>query len=134
VKKGWLLIMLSLILVACGNVNNKSSSDVKPVQTAEESNGEVKEFTIIGKTGDNPEDFVFEPDEIKVKKGDKVRIKVGSSNDIPHGLWIPKLKVRVEHEETVEFVANEAGEFIGNCCQFCGAGHALMKVKVIVEE
>jgi cytochrome c oxidase subunit II len=136
VKKGWLLILLLLILVACGNENNEPSPDSKPAQNqaAELANGELKEFTIIGKTGDKPEDFVFEPDEIKVKKGETVRIKVVSSNEVPHGLWIPDLHVRVEHEGTVEFVANEAGEYIGNCSQFCGTGHALMKLKVIVEE
>lgn len=81
--------------------------------------------------------FGFSPQQIRVKKGDIVRLKI-SSRDVPHGVYIKEygVNVRVEegNPETVEFLADKAGEFAIKCSVYCGRGHGKMKGKLIVEE
>ena len=81
--------------------------------------------------------FGFEPDVIKVKKGDIVRVNV-QSRDVPHGFNIKDydINVRIEKDnpKTVEFIADKAGEFDIVCSVYCGRGHHSMKANLIVTE
>lgn len=73
----------------------------------------VKEFTV---TGSN---FSFDPKEIKVKKGDTVKVTFKNADGM-HDFVIDELNVKTKQikggeEETVEFVADQAGTFEYYC-------------------
>ena len=80
--------------------------------------------------------FEFVPSEVRVKKGDTVRLKV-TSTDVPHGIAIPGYDIAeglpVNEERVVEFVADKAGTFDFYCSVYCGSGHGAMRGKLIVE-
>ncbi len=80
--------------------------------------------------------FEFEPNIIRVKKGDLVRIEI-TSEDVVHGFALPafgiNVPVRPEQTTVVEFVADKTGNFEFYCSIYCGAGHAQMRGTLIVE-
>ena len=79
--------------------------------------------------------FTFGPNEIRVKKGQRVTI-VLTSPDFVHGFAMPDFNVRGDGipGKTVEitFVADKAGKFIYLCDNFCGEGHDKMTGFLIV--
>jgi len=74
--------------------------------------------------------FEFSPREIRVKKGEKIILKIKNA-DATHGIFIPALGV--SGNEKVEFTAEKSGEFDFQCANFCGSGHREMTGKIIVE-
>jgi len=109
-------------------------SMLTPTATDSSQSGEmdqaVKEFTV---NGDN---FTFDLKEIKVKKGDTVRI-VFNNTEGTHDLVLDEFDVATKMlqaggTETVEFVADQTGEFE----YYCSVGsHRQMGMKgtLIVE-
>ena len=98
--------------------------------------------------------YEFTPNEIRVKKGERVQLKVHSV-DTTHGAKLevypegqkdkstPGLKftepdqngkVQKDVDQVIEFVAVEAGAYDIKCAKLCGMGHGRMKAKLIVEE
>jgi len=97
--------------------------------------------------------FEFEPSVIRVKAGEKIRLKL-SSADRTHGIHInpfPEggqpntppglsftygddcLKLKKDLTNTLEFTAEAPGTYAFSCCKKCGTGHARMKGQIIVE-
>lgn len=81
--------------------------------------------------------WYFEPAEIKVKEGARVKLILESVSGT-HALAIPDLGVKSKTLEaggadTVEFVADKKGTFSFRCSVFCGEGHSGMKGVLIVE-
>ena len=115
----------------CPSPDEKKQPEVK---TEDKNKGPevaaVKEFKI---TANN---FAFSPSTITVKKGDKVKLTV-TSTDVDHGIAIKEYdintKVNKGKTETIEFTADKAGEFEFYCSVFCGSGHKNMKGKLIVQ-
>lgn len=126
-KKMKLIAAISVIaisLVGCGSNNNASSKDSGNVSS--DSGGEVA-ITV------NASNFKFEPEEIRVKKGDKVTMTLISKQGA-HGLAIPDLNVDIKgNDGTATFTADKVGEFEIVCSIMCGAGHNDMTSKIIVE-
>lgn len=93
------------------------------------SAGEVKEFGIVAKQ------FSFEPNTITVNKGDKVKLKI-TSTDVTHGFAINEFGVNEQLQPgktvNVEFVADKSGTFTFYCSVICGAGHSGMRGQLIV--
>jgi cytochrome c oxidase subunit 2 len=98
--------------------------------------------------------YEFTPKEIRVKKGDRVQLKIHSA-DVTHGAKLdmypqgskdkstPGLKfaepdqngkVEKNVDQVLDFVAVEAGTYEIKCAKLCGMGHGRMKGKLIVEE
>jgi cytochrome c oxidase subunit 2 len=80
--------------------------------------------------------FAFEPSQIEVTEGDRVRLVVKSADGV-HGLEIKKFKIekripRGGEEVTIDFVANAAGTFPILCSEYCGEGHEDMKGLLVV--
>jgi nitrosocyanin len=73
--------------------------------------------------------YGFHPDPIVVRQGEKVRLKVTSS-DVTHGLAIKDFGVSVSAPvgriNVVEFIADKAGNFYILCSVYCGPGHSKM--------
>lgn len=96
--------------------------------------GSISGFT-IGKGVDreitvDAKMFEFNPSVIKVKEGERIRLKVNSL-DVEHSIYIPELEIHVHGEEV--FVADKKGEFEFYCHSYCGSGHEAMKGVLIVE-
>ena len=92
--------------------------------------GSVKEFSVVGSP------FKFNPSEIRVKKGDTVKITFKNSQGF-HDFGIDEFNVKTKQanspsEETVTFVADKAGEYP----YYCSVGQHRangMEGKLIVE-
>lgn len=81
--------------------------------------------------------YEFSPSTITVKKGEHVKLVI-TALDKDHGFEIEAFKIKQELKKgvptTVEFKAENAGEFPFKCAKFCGFGHGKMKGKLVVEE
>jgi len=80
--------------------------------------------------------FAFEPSEIQVMEGERVRLVVRSA-DGPHGLEIKQFRVskeipRGKDPVIVEFTADAVGRFPILCSVYCGDGHDDMKGALVV--
>ena len=82
------------------------------------------------------ERYHFSPDELHLKVGTLVQIKVRSINGT-HGFKLGDFGIdeTIEEGETkvIEFYAQEKGEYGFRCSHFCGIGHFGMSGKVIIE-
>ncbi|MFB9327316.1 cytochrome C oxidase subunit II [Paenibacillus aurantiacus] len=78
-------------------------------------------------------DFTFDQKEYKVKKGDKVILKLVNKSGI-HGLAIPDLGVDLQGDTMEkEITVDQAGKFEIHCSVMCGTGHTDMKSVLVVE-
>ncbi len=111
-----ILIIVLVVVKIRGSPTGNAIQDVK--------DGGVKEFTLKAFR------FGYTPNEITVKKGDKVKITVNNT-DTMHGINIPDFGV--SGTEGVEFVANKEGEFNWHCNVMCGEKHREMTGKLIVK-
>ncbi len=117
-------------------------------QGSENNAGAVKIIEISAKK------YEFNPSEVRVKKGERVQLKVHSV-DTTHGVKLevypdgskdkstpglkfaePNQNEKVEKnvDQVLDFVAVEAGTYEIRCAKLCGMGHGRMKGKLIVEE
>lgn len=86
-----------------------------------------------------PERGNWDPQEIKVKKGEPVKIVLRNEDGVTHGFYLPAFdiivrEIKAGHIEKVEFTPNAAGEFGFYCNVWCGNYHMQMRGKLIVEE
>ena len=83
---------------------------------------------------DDPESEVVTANEVYIPVGIPVRINL-ESVDVIHSFWVPKLAGKVDMVPSegnhMWFQADEAGEFFGQCAEYCGTSHAGMKFKVV---
>ena len=83
-----------------------------------------------------PDSGVVTANEIHVPVGKAVVVDL-TSEDVIHSFWIPKLagKIDVVPGKTTSmwFQADEPGEYLGQCAEFCGESHTWMKFRVIAE-
>jgi len=90
----------------------------------------IKEFSMTAKQ------WSFTPNTLTVNQGDLVKLSI-KSIDVTHGFSIPAFdvdqRINSGQEITVEFVADKKGTFSFACSVSCGAGHAGMTGKIIVE-
>lgn len=98
--------------------------------------------------------YEFTPNEIQVKQGEKIELKV-HSEDETHGVKLdaypegakakgdpglafsqPDQNGKVEKgvDQIVDFTAQQPGTYDFKCAKICGMGHGRMKGKVIVSQ
>ena len=81
--------------------------------------------------------FSYSPSEITLKKGEPVVLLI-ASQDVVHGLKFEELDLNTEIKKDVSvelaFTPTKAGDFVGQCSHFCGAGHGSMKLTLHVTE
>jgi cytochrome c oxidase subunit 2 len=81
--------------------------------------------------------FEFSPNEITLKKGEPVILRLSSSDRV-HGFMSKPLKIDTDiPSDTTKDVAvtpDAAGNFTVICDHYCGTGHGNMKMKVTVVE
>ena len=74
--------------------------------------------------------------EVRLPQGANVVFNLRSNNVI-HSFWVPQLSGKTDvipgHNNRLQFTVDTPGEYYGECAEFCGAAHAWMRFKVIVE-
>ena len=85
---------------------------------------------------DNSQEEVVFANELHIPVGEVVNINLDSV-DVIHSFWVPKLAGKVDmvpnNFNTIWLMAEEPGEYFGQCAEFCGVSHANMRFKVIAE-
>ena len=75
--------------------------------------------------------------ELVVPAGKPVRVHLRTV-DVIHSFWIPKLAGKVDmipnRPNHLWFKADKAGYYYGQCAEYCGDSHALMRFRVIALE
>jgi cytochrome c oxidase subunit 2 len=81
------------------------------------------------------EKYHFTPETINVNLGDKVVLEI-TATDTEHGFGLSAFNIDRKLPQgktvTIEFVADQKGEFTFKCTSFCGWGHFGMNGKLIV--
>ena len=74
--------------------------------------------------------------ELHIPAGREIAVTLRSA-DVIHSFWIPRLAGKLDavpgRENRFFFNANEPGTFSGQCAEFCGLGHADMRLVVIAQ-
>ncbi len=92
-----------------------------------------------------PEQEISTANQLHLPVGRAVTLQL-TSVDVIHSFWVPMLggkrdvnvarsrpdDLPIEYN-TLNFTLNEAGEFMGQCAEFCGESHALMGIRVIAQ-
>jgi cytochrome c oxidase subunit 2 len=75
--------------------------------------------------------------EIRVPVGRPVELELKSA-DVIHSFWVPVLAGKLDmipgKTNRLRVRADRAGEFRGQCAEYCGGPHALMALYVVAEE
>lgn len=139
-KKIYFILIALIFITGCAYTDDTFKGESAPIseevtnqdvtKNIEKPKEEAKEFDITAKM------FEFDPDTIRVNKGDKVRLVV-KSIDVTHGIEIKEYNIREilypNKPVTIEFSADKIGEFIIRCNIPCGSGHKEMTGTLIVE-
>lgn len=84
-----------------------------------------------------PELDIVTANELVVPTGRPVRVQL-RARDVVHSFWIPKLGGKRDmvpnRHNKLWFLADEAGEYHGQCAEFCGTSHANMLFRVFAKE
>ncbi len=79
---------------------------------------------------------VVTANELHLPEGRNVKIRLHSNNVI-HSFWVPRLAGKMDvipgHVNEISITPQKSGDFYGECAEFCGAQHAWMRFKVIVQ-
>jgi len=82
--------------------------------------------------------------DLKIATANELHIPVGTtvqinleSRDVIHSFWVPQLSHKTDvvpgQHNTMWLKADEVGVYLGQCAEFCGIEHALMRFKVFVD-
>lgn len=135
------IALMVIMLSACGSTtkttDHSTTSTNKPQTTksadsSKTSTGTASPAGNVENIKVEAKDFEFDKKEIRVKKGDKVKITL-HSDDGGHGFAIPAYNVDIQGNKSAEFTADKAGTFEYHCSIVCGSGHSQMTGKLIVE-
>src|SRR3989338_8637284 len=123
----------SAIAVSDSKAKYTDNPDYDTINTDDDTVQATKfacEITINVLTRGPKEDaWSFEPSEIKVKQGAKVKLLITTpDDDVDHAISIPefnvnKVMLKKGTTETVQFTADKKGEFSFFCSLYCGEGH-----------
>jgi cytochrome c oxidase subunit 2 len=79
-------------------------------------------------------DTVVTANEIHVPVGTPVQLRI-TSGDVLHSFWVPQMGGKRDlipnRINQITFTPLEAGVYLGQCAEFCGASHALMKMRLV---
>jgi cytochrome c oxidase subunit II len=86
--------------------------------------------------------FEFRYPELGVNSSNTLHIPAGAmidinlqSADVIHSFWVPRLSGKIDNipgrTNHLWLTADNPGEYMGQCAEFCGLGHALMRFTVI---
>jgi cytochrome c oxidase subunit II len=83
-----------------------------------------------------PSEIMTTANEIHVPVGKQVKLELQSS-DVIHSFWVPNMHGKKDlvpgHPATTWFTPRRAGEFRGQCAEYCGEQHAHMRLVFVAE-
>jgi cytochrome c oxidase subunit 2 len=83
-----------------------------------------------------PSEIMTTANEIHVPLGKPVKLEL-QSGDVIHSFWVPNIHGKKDlvpgHPTTTWFTANRAGEFRGQCAEYCGEQHAHMRLVFVTQ-
>jgi cytochrome c oxidase subunit II len=83
-----------------------------------------------------PQSGIVTANELHMPEGQKWLLQVESA-DVIHDFWVPDLGAKVDaipaHPDYLWFQPQRDGVYLGTCAEYCGAQHALMGIRVIVD-
>ena len=83
-----------------------------------------------------PQSGVTTADELHLPVGRPVSIEIESA-DVIHSFWVPAMGGKRDaipnHTALLRFTPSSSGSFPGQCMEFCGVGHANMRLTLEVE-
>ncbi|MGI8486547.1 MAG: cytochrome c oxidase subunit II, partial [Thermomicrobiales bacterium] len=129
------IVIPGIILIGVFGMTLWALTDLsKPASASEET------IAIVGhqwwwEVNYNDRDFTT-ANEIHIPVGKPVQLTL-TSNDVIHSFWVPQLSDKIDmipgHTNTLWIQADRAGEYRGQCAEFCGAQHAQMAFVVIAD-
>jgi cytochrome c oxidase subunit 2 len=85
---------------------------------------------------DYPDLGIVTGSELHIPVGKTVRIAL-ESVDVIHSFWVPQLSGKTDaipgQHNTMWLTGYKAGVYLGQCAEFCGTEHALMRFRVFVD-
>jgi cytochrome c oxidase subunit 2 len=121
------IVTTMLFAAACG----AALAALAPKTNLAHANDNPKVIEITAKK------FEFTPNEITLKKGEPVILRLTSSDRV-HGFMSKPLKIDTDipADKTADIAVtpDTAGDFTVICDHYCGTGHGNMKMKVNVVE
>jgi cytochrome c oxidase subunit 2 len=129
----FILFVLGLKLLASFPIQDPHHADVKP------------DILVIGHQWWwevhylNPQPYLqaTTANEIHIPVNRPVTLEL-ESQDVIHSFWVPALHGKVDlipgHLNFVRIEASHAGNFSGQCAEYCGAQHAHMRLLVVAQE
>ena len=83
-----------------------------------------------------PHSGVITANEVHIPVGKAWLVRLTSA-DVIHDWWVPDLGRKMDavpgHPNTFWIQADKPGTYLGTCAEFCGAGHAWMRIRVIAQ-
>lgn len=122
------MLALALLLAACGGGGNGEEPATESQPSASEGPREIRVLL---------QDFAFEPEDITVKSGERVKLVLVNEGSVPHDWNVDSMDlvspvVAAGQTATFEFTAGEAGTYEAYCAE---PGHeALGMVGTIIIE
>ena len=85
---------------------------------------------------DEPARIFTTANEIHIPTGEPVRINLATT-DVIHSFWVPQLAGKMDiipgQNNSTWIQADKAGDYTGQCAEYCGAQHAHMAFHVIAQ-
>lgn len=85
---------------------------------------------------DYPDLGIKTANELHIPTGTNVHITLGSV-DVIHSFWVPQLTGKTDaipgQTNRMWLQADQPGEFLGQCSEFCGTEHAMMRIKAVAQ-
>ena len=82
-------------------------------------------------------DTVVTANEIHVPVGRQVELRITAA-DVLHSFWVPQMGGKRDlipnRINRIVFTPSEPGLYLGQCAEFCGESHALMRMRLIAHE
>ena len=79
---------------------------------------------------------VVTANEIHLPAGRPILVELRSA-DVIHEVWVPQLGPKMDtvpgKPNHLMMEADQPGEYVGDCAEYCGAGHAWMRLRVVVQ-
>ena len=143
--KGWVifggLVAPALVFTACF-IASIIVMDAVPVEGKHHHMDMKPDIIVIGhqwwwEVRYNGPDVFTTANEIHIPAGRPVRIELRSA-DVIHSFWIPKLHGKVDlipgRHNMIEIEADVPGRYEGQCAEYCGEQHALMRMAVVADD
>jgi cytochrome c oxidase subunit 2 len=82
-------------------------------------------------------DTVVTANEVHVAVGTPVQLRM-TAGDVLHAFWVPQMGGKRDlipnKVNTITFTPEEPGVYLGQCAEFCGDSHALMKMRLVAHD